>query len=164
MWRYPWGQPVVDAHDIRVRDVLQLGSVHDGSPTSREALDKGLRRDPLLGLPLGTDTATSLTTQQWLELVVGMGAPELHVRAMLTTRDVATMLEVSPDTVSAYRHRGMLPDPQAVIGRAPLWSRPIVRHWIKTRPGTGWRTDLYGERGEHARIERAARRKHLRPN
>lgn len=91
-----------------------------------------------------------LTAQATLDLVVWLGAPELHVRAMLTIADLAAMLGVTPDTVSVYRHRGALPDPQALVGRAPMWSRPIIQDWVDTRPGTGWRTDMQGDRATHA--------------
>lgn len=91
-----------------------------------------------------------------------MQAPELHVRAMLTIADIAEMIDVAPDTVAAYRYRGYLPEPQAVIGRTPVWSRPVIRHWLRTRPGNGWRTDIYGDRVAHderMRHVRAARRR-----
>jgi len=85
-----------------------------------------------------------------LDRVVGLDAPELHVRAMLTIADIADVTGVAPDTIAAYRYRGYLPEPQAVIGRTPVWSRPIIRHWLETRPGNGWRTDIYGDRAEYA--------------
>lgn len=162
VWLYPWGERVADAHDIRLRDVLRLGVVHGASRPDRRALVKVLREDPLLCLTAVAGEDVDLTTQRALDLVVGMGAPELHVRAMLTTADVATLIGVSRDTISAYRHRGDLPDPQAVVGRAPMWARPIIRHWHATRPGVGWRTDLYGDRAEHAEQVQHARAARLK--
>lgn len=50
---------------------------------------------------------------------------------------------VSKATIDSYRHRGSLPTPQVVRGRTPLWARPIISHWLATRPGPGWRSDLY---------------------
>lgn len=109
-----------------------------------------------LGLPVGGGDRH--------DRVIGMSAPELDVRAMLTTADIADLMGVAPDTVAAYRHRGYLPEPQATVGRTPVWSRPVMDHWIKTRPGSGWRTDMYGDREEyveylhHHRTARQTRR------
>lgn len=148
-WLYPWGDLVPGARDLTVRDVLRLGLVHDGSGTSRDELTDGLRNDTLADHhPPGADV--DWDADGALDRVVGLDAPELHVRAMLTIADIADMTGVAPDTIAAYRYRGYLPEPQAVIGRTPVWSRPIIRHWLETRPGNGWRTDIYGDRAEYA--------------
>jgi predicted DNA-binding transcriptional regulator AlpA len=80
------------------------------------------------------------------DLIVGMQAPELHILTMLTVGDIAEVAGVSKATIDSYRYRGVLPEPQATSGRTPLWARPIIRHWLATRSGPGWRSDLYGER------------------
>ncbi len=162
-WLYPWGDPVPGAQDLTVGDVLRLGLVHDGSDTSRDVLADGLRGDALIDLV--EDDDVDWDTHESFDRVVGLDAPELHVRAMLTIADIAEMIDVAPDTVAAYRYRGYLPEPQAVIGRTPVWARPIIRHWLETRPGNGWRTDIYGDRAEYAeRVQhmRAARRQRRR--
>lgn len=159
-WRYPWGEPVPDAEDLTVRDVLQLGLAHDGSDMSRTHVAEGLQRDGLVDRK-----DDDLCPREDLDEIVGMSAPELHVRSMLTITDIAEMIDVEPDTVAAYRHRGYLPEPQAKIGRTPVWSRPIIRHWLDTRPGNGWRTDIYGDREEYLESlqhRRAARRRQRR--
>jgi hypothetical protein len=79
------------------------------------------------------------------DLVVGMLAPELHVMTMLTVADIGQLAGVSKASIDSYRYRGYLPEPQATRGRPPLWARPIVRRWLQTRPGCGWRSDLYGD-------------------
>ena len=134
VWRYPWGDVVPGASDLTVGDLRCLGSVPDGVD----------------------DDAP-------VDRVVGMAAPELQAGAMLTTVDIARFAGVSPATIATYRRRGELPEPQAVLGRTPLWSRPVVHHWLATRPGGGWRTDLYGDRAAHdahQRRIRASRRRH----
>lgn len=154
-WLYQWGQPVPGARDLTVRDVLPLGPV---SPAAGSNGHVDLLADPLVdeyALHIDDD-------HNDLDRVIGVVAPELHVRAMLTISDVAKMVGVEPNTIAAYRYRGYLPEPQAIIGRAPVWSRPVIHHWLETRPGNGWRTDIYGSREEHdenVRFRRAARQK-----
>ena len=164
-WVYPWGEPVPGARDLTVGDVLRLGLVEadgedgQGDDTAMERLRDDMMVDHAAGDLPGTRNGPDT------ERVVGMEAPELHVRAMLTISDIAEMVGVAPDTIAAYRYRGYLPEPQAVIGSTPVWSRPIVRHWLQTRPGNGWRTDIYGDRAEHderVRHMRAARRQRRR--
>ena len=154
-WLYPWGDEVLGARDVTVRDVLQMGPV-----AGRECSADGtgaLGEDPLSDPPQDLSDADAD-----LDRVVGMTAPELHVRAMLTLGDIAEMVGVARDTIAAYRYRGYLPEPQAFVGRTPVWSRPVVRHWLENRPGNGWRTDIYGDREEYAewvRHRRTARRR-----
>jgi hypothetical protein len=162
-WVYPWGEPVPGARDLTVGDVLRLGLADDGSDQSRTHLREGLKGDTLVDGREPEDL--DLTAEDATGEVVGMDAPELHVRAMLTISDIADMVGVEPDTIAAYRYRGYLPEPQAVIGRTPVWSRPVIRHWIQTRPGNGWRTDIYGSREEYAErtaFVRQARRQRMR--
>jgi hypothetical protein len=154
VWRYPWGTPVPGATDLSVADLLQL--------------------DPFA--PLDADGFRQLTAEEraWLtgrcadvdhvlvrrrgqqppdagDVILGMAAPELHPLALMTVSDVARAAGVSKATIDSYRHRGSLPAPQVVRGRTPLWARPIVSHWLATRPGPGWRSDLY--RSEEERCE-----------
>lgn len=143
-WVYPWGEEVPGAQDITVRDVLALGLVDGASNAGGGTPPQRARADRLAGEG-AIDGAGAPPEEQ----VVGMWAPELHVRAMVTVADIAEMLGVARDTVAAYRYRGYLPEPQAVVGRTPVWSRPIVRHWMESRPGNGWRTDIYGNRREY---------------
>jgi hypothetical protein len=148
VWRYPWDDPVPGAVDLTLGDVLalQIDGADDGAlpiraltPAERAWLrgepgvDGVLVRRPCDGRVPGVS-----------DLVVGMLAPELHVLTMLTVADIGGLAGVSKATIDSYRYRGSLPPPQATRGRTPLWARPIVRRWLQTRPGSGWRTDLYG--------------------
>jgi predicted DNA-binding transcriptional regulator AlpA len=151
-WHYPWGEPVPGASDLILSDMMALD-------TTLETADQVRRFRPLnaderrwlAGEPTVTD-------HLWLsprhngggphvgDLIVGMQAPELHILTMLTVGDIAEVAGVSKATIDSYRYRGVLPKPQATSGRTPLWARPIIRHWLATRSGPGWRSDLYGER------------------
>lgn len=146
VWRYPWGDPVPDARDLTLLEVL--------------ALREPVRFPP--GVPAPPATAEDLAWARSLcevespaevrfpdghrDLVIGLRAPELEVTLMLTVADIAEAAEVSKATVDSYRYRGYLPEPQVTKGRTPLWSRPVVDHWLANRPGSGWRTDVYGSR------------------
>lgn len=163
-WLYPWGEPVPGATDLTVGDLLRLGLAKGRNGTAVQDLPDHLRTDPLVDHD-AESLAASEDAGALADRVVGLSAPELHVRAMVTISDIAEMVDVAPDTIAAYRYRGYLPDPQAIIGRTPVWSRPVIQHWLETRPGNGWRTDIYGDRAEHdERVHhmRAARRERRR--
>ena len=160
-WLYPWGEPVPGARDLTVRDVLRLGLAERNDDIAMSELATHLLDDALVDHDVDA-VGDGGGHADLADRVIGMEAPELHVRAMVTISDIAEMVEVAPDTIAAYRYRGYLPEPQAVIGRTPVWSRPVIRHWLQTRPGNGWRTDIYGDRAEHdERVQktRAARRR-----
>lgn len=53
----------------------------------------------------------------------------------LTTTDVATLLELRPQTIRAYRSRGLFPEPDGHLGRTPWWTRETVTAWQAGRPG-----------------------------
>ena len=159
-WLYPWGEPVPGATDLTVGDVLRLGLAEGSNGVAVEDLPDHLHTDALVDHDVESLAAAG-DPADFADRVIGMSAPELHVRAMVTISDIAEMVDVAPDTIAAYRYRGYLPEPQAVIGRTPVWSRPVIQHWLQTRPGNGWRTDIYGDRAEHderVRHLRAARR------
>ncbi len=163
-WVYPWGDPVPGARDVTVGDVLRLGLIEAEGEEAMTDLGSNLDHDAMVDH--ATDgLAEAANLAEATDRVVGLDAPELHVRAMLTISDIAEMVGVAPDTIAAYRYRGYLPEPQAVIGRTPVWSRPVIRYWLQTRPGNGWRTDIYGDRAEHderVRHTRAVRRQQRR--
>ena len=75
----------------------------------------------------------------WLDhayVPLGLLAPELLPGALLTTPDLALLTGMRPSTVTTYRSRGLLPTPQYVVSGTPLWSEPVVRLWMATRPST----------------------------
>ncbi|TDQ05456.1 AlpA family transcriptional regulator [Labedaea rhizosphaerae] len=54
-----------------------------------------------------------------------------------TTAEVAEYLGVRPATVSAYRNRDQMPEPDNKLGRAQLWRPSTIIGWAKNRPGRG---------------------------
>jgi predicted DNA-binding transcriptional regulator AlpA len=144
-WCYRWGAEVPGARDLTMADVLplQAGDVPGARPLTAEEFrwatgQIGAGEGVLVRRP-------ERRRPDVRDIVVGIFAPELHVLAMLTLDEVAKLAGVSKATIDSYRYRGYLPEPQAVLGRTPMWTRPVVNHWIETRPGCGWRTDLYGQ-------------------
>jgi predicted DNA-binding transcriptional regulator AlpA len=59
------------------------------------------------------------------------------VTAYLDTRAVASRIGVTADTVSSYRARGYLPQPDIMLGRSPGWLPETIEAWIAARPGKG---------------------------
>lgn len=48
---------------------------------------------------------------------------------LVTLKEIAESLGLSPSTVSAYRARGRMPAPDLQYGRTPLWKVSTVRAW-----------------------------------
>lgn len=135
VWRYPWGTPVPGARDLTLADLL---AIHAPDAVATRELGRAElewlagERDDVGEVLVQQRGRNSPTTG---DLVVGMSAPELHVQLMLTVADVAELAEVTKATIDSYRSRGTLPPPQVRRGRTPLWSRPIIKHWLENRPG-----------------------------
>ncbi|MEU8090002.1 helix-turn-helix domain-containing protein [Micromonospora chalcea] len=54
-----------------------------------------------------------------------------------TTSDVAAYLGVKVATVSNYRKRGQMPEPDATVGRTHMWRPKRVVEWHERRPRPG---------------------------
>jgi predicted DNA-binding transcriptional regulator AlpA len=65
----------------------------------------------------------------------------------MTRREVAELLGISTETLSAYVSRGQAPAPARRIESTPLWDEEEVRKWHAQRPGRGGR----GRPGKRAR-------------
>jgi hypothetical protein len=149
VWRYPWGDPVPGASDLTLSELMALDPA--SSATELMAWYRPLNESEqawLAGRPVDVDQL--LVRRRGSrplhagDLLAGIQAPELSVLAMMTVNDIAEQAGVSKATVDSYRYRGDLPTPQVTCGRTPLWARPIVNRWLASRPGCGWRSDVYG--------------------
>jgi len=60
---------------------------------------------------------------------------------LLTLEDIADTMGWSPATAAKYRQRGVeqhgLPEPDATIGRTPVWFAATLEQWRVGRPGRG---------------------------
>ncbi len=67
--------------------------------------------------------------------VVKLSAPELAGEELLAVPELARIGALAASTVRAYLTRGQgdLPDPQAVVGGRPMWSRPVAEDWAEQR-------------------------------
>jgi predicted DNA-binding transcriptional regulator AlpA len=54
-----------------------------------------------------------------------------------TTSDVAAYLGVQVATVSGYRNRGQMPEPDMTLGRTPAWRPASIIEWHASRPRPG---------------------------
>lgn len=54
-----------------------------------------------------------------------------------TTAEVAAHLGVRPATVSSYRMRGQMPQPDRKLGRTQLWKPATILAWQDRRRGRG---------------------------
>lgn len=52
---------------------------------------------------------------------------------LLTLTDVAKTLGLTMGTVSAYRARGKMPEPDLQYGRTPLWKPETIKAWRATQ-------------------------------
>lgn len=139
-WHYPWGAPVPGARDLTVADVLAVGAdpcAGDPLPGTRPLT--ATERRWLRGEPLqGREAARLLRAGRRADpgdLIVGMTAPELHPSLLLGIDDLARCIGVSRATIDSYRARDRVVRPQVVLGRTPLWTRPIIEHWVGGRHG-----------------------------
>jgi hypothetical protein len=59
--------------------------------------------------------------------------PETNIEAVLpdivSVAEVAERLHVGHQTVSQWRLRGVLPDPEWVFGRQPVWLWSTIARW-----------------------------------
>jgi predicted DNA-binding transcriptional regulator AlpA len=54
-----------------------------------------------------------------------------------TTSDVAAYLGVQVATVSGYRNRGQMPEPDMTLGRTQAWKPASIIEWHASRPRPG---------------------------
>ena len=69
----------------------------------------------------------------------------------LSTLGVAERLGLSRGTINSYRKKGLLPDPDVIVGsrdsQAFGWLPETIDEWQANRPGRGnWRTRAEGAR------------------
>jgi hypothetical protein len=47
------------------------------------------------------------------------------------TAEIAGIANVKEQTVHAWRHRKILPDPDAIIGNTPIWREQTIVRWLQ---------------------------------
>ncbi|MGH3500283.1 MAG: helix-turn-helix transcriptional regulator [Nocardioidaceae bacterium] len=89
---------------------------------------------------LGTELAFSSLAAEQLDALtqaLGEGGRPVYVTDsdLLDVQGVAAMLGILPSSVHRYRVRGVLPEPDAMLGRSPGWHADTIRAWQQARPG-----------------------------
>lgn len=51
------------------------------------------------------------------------------VEKLLTLDEVAELVGVKRNTLTAYRVRGQMPEPDKQYGRTPLWKESTIKKW-----------------------------------
>lgn len=52
---------------------------------------------------------------------------------LLTTEQVARLVGVSSRAIQMHRQRGTIPEPDAHVGRTPVWFRTSIDRWLAGR-------------------------------
>lgn len=65
----------------------------------------------------------------------------------LSSSEIATHLGLSANTIRSYLQKGLLPEPDVIIGASTSrptqgWEQTTIDQWQANRPGRGARTDL----------------------
>lgn len=66
-------------------------------------------------------------------------AMRIDVEDLVGMMEIADRLGVQRQTVRLWRHRGVFPEPLAVVSRTPLWRWRDVDKWAKSRPSLSTR-------------------------
>lgn len=53
---------------------------------------------------------------------------------LVTMKDFAAEAGVADSTIQAYKTRGYLPEPVGQVGVQPVWLRPQLDQWLRSRP------------------------------
>lgn len=61
-------------------------------------------------------------------------SPTTPLKHLVGLGDFAERSGVRYDTITAYRTRGLLPEPAAMLGRVPVWTRRQLNLWLANRP------------------------------
>lgn len=57
----------------------------------------------------------------------------VKTREQLSRLAVAERLGLQPKTLDTYRRRGIMPEPDGMIGRSPWWYSDTITSWDKKR-------------------------------
>jgi hypothetical protein len=60
-------------------------------------------------------------------------SPTTPLRNLIGLGDFADASGLSYDTITAYRGRGYLPAPAAMLGRVPVWTKRQLKVWLEER-------------------------------
>jgi predicted DNA-binding transcriptional regulator AlpA len=131
LYRFPVRRSHVLVPLDQVRTEAELGWCMTWKHTLTTSLWSG-RSVSVVQVPVGE-------WERRADIPIGLWAPELTVARLLGIGDVARIAGVTPATITAYLARRRMPPPVSRIADSPVWSRPVIRHWMASRPGQGVR-------------------------
>jgi hypothetical protein len=131
LYRFPVSRCSVLVPVHHVRTEAELGWCMAWIQTMTTALHNG-RIETVFRIPVGE-------WERRADIPLGLWAPELAATRLVGVADVARLVGVTPATITAYLARRRMPAPVVRIGNSPMWSRPVIHHWLGGRPGQGVR-------------------------
>ncbi|MFD4529929.1 hypothetical protein ACFWP7_39710 [Streptomyces sp. NPDC058470] len=135
-------QAVPAAVTVTAADLLQDPRADAGAGQLHQVDDLGTPSDAWQGAPWLHDLArwaahraTSPDRPPLNRCVLTLTAPELAGDQLIGTPALAAAAAISPSALRAYisRGQGAVPEPQALVGNRPMWSRPVAENWAAHR-------------------------------
>jgi hypothetical protein len=135
-------QPVPAAATITAADLLDdpladagCGHLHRSATLAEEsaAVDASQWRNDLARWANHRTTAADRLPLD--RCVVTLTAPELAGDHLIGTTGLSAAASISASALRAYisRGQGAVPEPQAIVGSRPMWSRPVAENWAAHR-------------------------------
>lgn len=63
-------------------------------------------------------------------------SPTTPLKNLVGLAEFAEAGSIEYSTITAYRTRGRLPEPAAMLGRVPVWTRRQLQAWLTARRAT----------------------------
>lgn len=133
-WRYSWRQRVPRAMDLTPARLVQARRHQDIVAVPAWVLSREL--EPLFREVVVEAGSAFMDAALWDAVShrsLGILAPELQVERMLDLNAVAHVLRCRPATARSMHSRSQLPPAQYRVNRTPLWSYPVLQHWMQNR-------------------------------
>lgn len=133
VWRYDWGPRVPGARDATPARLIRPVRV-DGLVYLPRLLVHAWFEPFLQACSVdATRPRWAVCTERAFDTVanrpVGIDAAELAPWALVDAQQAADTFRIRRTTLASYLARGLLPEPQARLGRTPLWSWPVLLRW-----------------------------------
>jgi hypothetical protein len=133
-WRYAWRARVPRAMDLTPARLVQPRR-HD-DVVAIPAWSTKTALEPLVEESVSEGLWTFVDAELWTTVAnrsIGIWACELQTQYMLDLDAIAARLHCRPATARSMHARKQLPPAQHRAGRTPLWSEPVVEHWMANR-------------------------------
>jgi hypothetical protein len=133
-WRYVWRERVPRAMDLTPARLVQAR--RHGEVVAVPAWTLARELEPLSSDAVIEGAFAFMDATLWGVVAnrsIGILAPELQAERMLDLNAVAAVVRCRPATARSMHARSQLPPAQHRINRTPLWSYPVIQHWMQNR-------------------------------